>query len=347
MGNPPLLEFLIPTYKRFDGAVKAAVSIASQVQANSLDGIVSVRIVDDASPGFSLKCMSNALCDWQDIISIYANESNKGMSLNIYDMVSSSKSLFCTVLTDDDWLFPGTLIEIIRYLECLVVRPHVGGLFTPRYSYLEDGTLHCVVCRPFNRDKLLSPGPVNSLRYSSNGFILTGFIFRPALMAKADWEENIQNSFFPVINFGGILASHSLLFVNRNWFRHTVLNVCHWEAWGDRPEAQRRRLYTDYMDAIAFIAERSCCSAGSFPRLLAVSVFEIVNYLRQISSYLRTPRSDASSISRRVAKRKAYGIAAFFAPARVLYSSLRHITKSLLKPILKGLSIDCKFPSPR
>jgi glycosyltransferase involved in cell wall biosynthesis len=331
-----LLEFLIPAYKRFDGAVNAAESIARQIRAHSFDECVTIRIVDDGSPDFSCEYMTEALAEWKDYILIEANHTNKGMSLNIYDMVASSTSEFCTILTDDDWLFPGALPKIIDCLARVADNASIGGIFTPRYSYLEDGSLYCVVCQPFKREKILPPGPVNSLRYCHNGFILTGFMFRPSLMAKTEWRENIGNSFFPVINFWAILSANSILFVNRNWFQHTVLNVCHWEAWGDGPNAQRCRLYTDYMDAIAYIAERSCCRAGSLPKLLAAYFFEAANYFRQIVSYLQTPAADMFCISPLVAKRNAFQVAVFLSSFHVFYLRLRHLLGRRAKAILKG-----------
>ena len=342
MNNQPLLEFLIPAYKRFDGVVKAAVSIASQIYANSLVGIVSIRIVDDASPGFSSQHLSEKLVCYKDVISLSFNKINKGMSLNIFDMVESSQSQFCTVLTDDDWLFPGSLVEIVNYLEHLVGRPEVGGVFTPRYSYLEDGSLHCVACQPFKRDKLLSPGPINSLRYCHNGFILTGFIFRTTFFAKDAWKENIQNGYFPVINFWGILRKSSILFVNRNWFQHTVLNHYHWESWGEDDVAQGRRLYLDYMDAIAYVARRGCSMHDSmFTRLMAI-VYEVNLYVGAIVGHMKSSHLVLPCKDRVFERRFAYRVAIFLAPVIFRYFCLRSFLVRPLKTLLCSLGF-CAF----
>ena len=334
-----LLEFLIPTFNRFDGAIEAAISVASQIKSNSLEEIVSIRIVDDASCGFSEHKMANALSEWIRYISIVVNPLNKGMSLNIYDMVATSNSHFCTVLTDDDWLFPGSLPEIISYLELLVERPDVGGLFTPRYSYLEDGSLNCVVCNPFAYNKLLLPGPINSLKYSRNGFVLTGFIFRPALMAKAEWTENIQNGYFPVINFWGILTSYSLLYINRNWFYHTVLNHCHWEAWGDGENAQKRRLNSDYLDAIAFMGHRSSSIASSISTLLWVFVLETNEYLRRLLNS-HNPAYHLQYTSNKVKRRLAFWAAISLSPFVFCFLRLRSFLVRPLKPLLKFMGFS-------
>lgn len=335
MSDQPLLEFLIPTYKRFDGAMEAATSVASQIKSNSLEDTVSIRIVDDASSNFSELKMYESLSEWIDCISIEVNPLNKGMSLNIYDMVSTSNCQFCTVLTDDDWLFPGALTEIISYLRQIAGSSHVGGIFTPRFSYLEDGSLHCVACRPFFGDKLIVPGPVNSLRYCHNGFILTGFIFRSHLMAKDDWKANIENGYFPIINFSKILSSYAIQFVDRNWFHHTVLNVCHWETWGEGDIAQSRRLYIDYMNAIAFIAQRSYSMDRSFFKLIVNFVFEFIHYVRQIKLYSRSSSAIISCNGHTVEKRPAFWLAISVTPVLLLslrvYSLIRYLVKQLYR----------------
>ena len=325
MTNQPLLEFLVPAYKRFDGAIKAAISVASQVHSSSLVGAVAVRIVDDASPEVSIENFAEALCEFNDVITFSVNQRNKGMSLNIYDMVATSNSKFCTILTDDDWLFPGCLVEIIDYLEKIVDKPSVAGLFTPRHSYTEDGSLHCVACQPFKRDKLITPGPVNSLRYCRHGFILTGFIFRPSVFASDAWKHNIDNAYFPVINFWGILNSYSILFANCNWFQHTVLNHCHWDSWGKSESAQRRRLYNDYMEAVAYVSEKSSASCGSIFIRFAVFYFEVVEYVRQMVSRMSSPKPNASCRGNIVQDRFAFRVSMSLTPFLLYLVRLRRV----------------------
>ena len=329
-----ILEFLIPAYKRFDGAIKAARSIANDISAYSLSDYVSIRIVDDASPGVSRKLFSDSLSEYSEYVQLELNQVNKGMSLNIFDMVRSSEASFCAILTDDDWLFPGCLVEIISCLERVVDCPEVGGVFTPRYSYLEDNSLHCVICRPFERDTLIRPGPINSLRYSHNGFILTGFVFRPCLMSERDCRTNIQNSFFPVVNFWKILGSHSILFVDRNWFHHTVLNHCHWESWGSDVIEQRHRLYVDYMDAIAYMAQNSSGRGPFYLCLLPIFFCEVREYARQIISYLH---SDAPSffLQEHVFERRfAFWVSIFIVLLYVLFRVLAVMVANLACTLL-------------
>lgn len=183
------------------------------------------------------------------------------MSGNILDLVSLSKSPFCTILTDDDWLEEGALPEILEEISKILVFDNskdsqiIGAFFVPRYSYLEDGTLHCVECRPFTCDSLISPSPCNVIKYSRNAFILTGLFFRPALVDFAFWEENKANSFFPLLYYSSIAISSDVKFLNRKWLHHTCLNLCHWEAWGESELQQNARLHSDYLQALVLIAQ--------------------------------------------------------------------------------------------
>lgn len=249
------IEFLIPSYKRPQMLVRAIQSVTAQVKYFNLVDRISVTVVDDCTPNFRYDEIKNNITELPEIVSIKTNDYNKGMSLNIRDMVLQSSADFACILTDDDYLQPNSLIDIVDFIDKLnsyeeEKNIEIGSFFVPRYSYLEDGSLHCIVCNPFKTDTLIHHGTINSIRYLHNGFILTGLFFKPKLINFDLWNDNIDNSFFPVLYFFDLLLKHDCFFVNRNWFVHTVLNECHWEAWGKTDYEKRIRLYTDYMKVI-------------------------------------------------------------------------------------------------
>ena len=140
--------------------------------------------------------------------------------------------------------------DILNHLEMLVEFPNIAGIFTPlRYSYLEDGNLHCIACRPFTKNKILSAGTLNSLRYCFNGFILYWFYFRTSPWPSTNDGQLRKMHTFLSSTFPAFFAL-TLQFVDKNWFHHTVLNLCHWNSKADSEFKQMRRLYTDYIDAI-------------------------------------------------------------------------------------------------
>ena len=180
------------------------------------------------------------------------------MSLNIRDMVAESAADFCTVLTDDDLLQPDSLKQILETIDNLEKEQGlVGSFFVPRYSYLEDETLHCIICNPFSEDTIIESGSLSSLQYLENGFILTGMFFNPKFINFKLWDEHIENSFFPVIYFANLLLDYESLFINKNWFVHIVNNECHWDSWGKTEQERTLRLYNDYLKAVALSSKQA------------------------------------------------------------------------------------------
>jgi glycosyltransferase involved in cell wall biosynthesis len=279
----PVLEFLIPTYKRPEGAVRAARSIVEQARGTDVAGDIRITIVDDCSPGVSREDISVFGLD-VDVV-CERNDANKGMSANIFDMVHGAEGVICTVLTDDDWLQPGALREMVDVAQALQTTSSaeaVAGYFVPRYSYLESGELHCIECRPFSVDKVIRPSPLNGVKYARNGFILTGFFFRPKLIDFGLWRRNLENGYFPVLNFGALLFKYPIVFFDRNWFVHTVLNQCHWEAWGENELMQRRKLTKDFIEVLSVLATQAATEERRFGPKVLIRVEEMQAYLRRL-----------------------------------------------------------------
>jgi len=328
-----LLEFLIPAYKRPDGVRLAAGSIATQILEFGLEEEVSIRIVDDASPNSSTSQIVESLNELVERVEVSKNVFNKGMSKNIFDMVSSSRAEFCTVLTDDDWLQPECLPEIVQVLKELHTRYEVGGLFTPRYSYLEDGSLHCVACRPFLGDRVVKASPLNAVRYCEHGFILTGFIFRARLMAKPAWQASIENAYFPIINFGIMLLENDVLFLNRNWFHHTVLNKCHWESWGADESAQRSRLFRDYLKAVRIVRQNALQLDSGFIFCLLSCLAEAERIARRLISRPLLVNERLKDVPHKVKISTAFRVALFILPFGAARSFGFKISRRVLRSV--------------
>ncbi|QNI83320.1 glycosyl transferase 2 family protein [Synechococcus sp. RS9907] len=256
------LDIIIPCFKRPHDAIVCAKSVLKQIKRYKLSHLVNVIIWDDSSPGFNPSYFVEALSVFNDLFYVGQNPANKGMSKNIFDLISSSKSVFCTILTDDDWLEDGSLLEILDEIDFISSSDDparsldIGAFFVPRYSYLEDGSLHCIECKPFDFDKLISSSPSNVIRYCRNAFILTGLFFRPALIDFSLWRTHIDNAFFPLFYYASISASNEVKFLDRKWFHHTCNNICHWESWGDTRFQQYSRLHSDYLKALLLIAHK-------------------------------------------------------------------------------------------
>jgi glycosyltransferase involved in cell wall biosynthesis len=330
LDNRLSLEFLIPTYCRLDTAIKAVQSILEQQDLLPEDVVLQVRLQDDASPGLSdeeFNSRTNVLPQW---VRRSRNPVNLGMSANIFSMLKSSSADFCTVLTDDDSLHPGVLGEIAE--ELLGLRSLEGGfeaagLFVPRYSYLEDGSLNCIVCQPSEADCLILPSPEGVMRFAKYGFILTGLFVKPEKIDYALWHAFLPNAFFPVIYFGALLQVEPVAYRNRNWFRHTVLNLCHWDAWGTTNKQRRARLCHDYLEALALLRRRSL-DACSLRKRSEVHQLTRLAYGEQINDQFQYfgPRA----IMEIVPKYLFLQLDFIVALAPFLRNEFKHKTKSLL-----------------
>lgn len=323
------LEFLIPSYKRPQSFVRAVLSVAVQVEELNISDRVKIIVVDDCSPNIDLAETIEAISPFSQFVSVSKNERNKGMSLNIRDMVAESAANFCTVLTDDDLLQPDSLKQIIETIDNLDKEPStVGSFFVPRYSYLEDGTLHCIVCNPFSEDTIIKPGTLSSLQYLENGFILTGMFFNPKLINFELWDDYIENSFFPVIYFAELLLNNQCLFVNKNWFVHTVNNECHWDSWGKTEQQRLSRLYNDYIKAVTLSAKRSLARESNILSKIGLLKQEFVCYKDQMNSVLPNLLKSNRNTDRSMLLRLPYLIA-------VIYYSLSRFKLSLRKVLFR------------
>lgn len=331
------LEFLIPSYKRPHTVIQAMESVAKQIEELKLNERVKITIVDDCSPNLNVDEIINAIYPFSRFVSFKQNDVNKGMSLNIRDMVANSNADFCTVLTDDDRLQPNSLKEIIQTVDSLDNEHSdsiVGSFFVPRYSYLEDGSFFCFGCNPFNENTLIKLSSLNSIKYLFNGFILTGLFFQPKLINLQLWDDNIENSFFPVIYFADLLLNYNCLYVNENWFIHTVLNECHWDSWGNTEQKRLSRLYKDYMQAVSISSKRSLSRTSEILSIVSVLIEEFRCYRQQINSTLPQLSKKNRSIDDLTGSRISYKLALLVFTFRFNINYL----KSKLRTFLLGKS---------
>lgn len=245
------LTFLIPVYKRTRSSLEALKSVSHQIN-NSHQ--VYIHVQDDGTPGLDFNGFKKSILSIYPQTLVTQNSSNLGMSANILDMVKACKSDFCTVLTDDDQLCEGALGLMLEQLtQVSMAWPDTTSLFVPRYSYNESGSLISVSCFNGTRPMPILSSPKTAIKYCANGYILTGLIFQTQAINTGEWEKHIDNAFFPVIYFGNLLLEGDSFYLDAEWFRHTVMNHCHWDSWGSSDEEQQIRLCRDYLDSIDIV----------------------------------------------------------------------------------------------
>ena len=252
-----LLAVCIPTYKRQNTLRRCIESVVSQIEKYLLTDYVKIYVANDASPDDTSKILSEF-----SILNYFSSVDrvdNLGMSENIKAMLeeASTDSIYQLIITDDDYLQPETLEKIVKHLnKQKKLNPDVSLLWTPRYSYTEDGELHCVECKTFTKTTIIRPSIVNSGRYMRNGFILSGLIVRSRDIDYSFWGEYVENAFFPVIFCGDLILRKSSQYWDMNIVHHTVLNLCHWERWGESDAEITVRLFIDAVNTYAVVGQK-------------------------------------------------------------------------------------------
>jgi hypothetical protein len=181
------------------------------------------------------------------------------MNQNIKHMLQESASFseYQLIITDDDYLQPKILDEIVQFLsEQRQNCNPVPVIWTPRHSYTENGNLNCIVCSSFEISRQITPSALNTGCYMHNGFVLSGIILRADCIDYEFWQEYSSNAYFPVIFMGDFIFRMGAYYWNKNIVHHTVLNECHWESWGKNDFYIEARLFTDYVNAFSVMARR-------------------------------------------------------------------------------------------
>ncbi len=252
-----LLTICIPTYKRPVTLRRCIDSVLFQIDKYKLSDCVDVYVTNDASPDDTVSVLEDYTA--LNCFEAVTREQNLGMNVNIKSMLIevAKKSHYQLIITDDDYLQPEILYEIVDFLRALQVEgKRVPAIWTPRYSYLEDGSLYYVACKPFTVSTIVKPSAGNAGRYMNNGFVLSGLILRAECINFEFWEQYKKNAYFPMIFFGDLLFNNGAYYWNNNIVHHTVLNECHWERWGKNDVVIALRLFTDYVNAYGIMAGR-------------------------------------------------------------------------------------------
>ncbi|MDF1594198.1 MAG: glycosyltransferase family 2 protein [Desulfobacterales bacterium] len=277
-----LLTICIPTYKRPITLKRCIDSIVEQIEKFSLFEKVNIYVADDASSdgtGDVLKPYKKL--SYFDSVS---REQNLGMNQNIKLMLSDTaqKSIYQLIITDDDYLQPDILDEIVDFINQQLEAPLPPPvIWTPRYSYTENGDLHCVVCNPFNKSKVIHPSAINAGRYMHNGFVLSGLILRADHIDYKFWDQYKRNAYFPMIFVGDLLFRYGGYYWDKNIVHHTVLNQCNWERWGKNDIVISLRLLSDYLETNGILAKkiREISSSTLFNFFALKNTYNAINSL--------------------------------------------------------------------
>ena len=251
-----ILSVCIPTYKRRKSLRRCIESVVEQIIKYDFSNEVSIYVADDASPDDTLGVLTEF--NMLDYFSSISRKDNLGMNVNIKNMLNEvkDKSKFQLIITDDDFLQPEALKEIIDFLRDDNTINDTPAIWTPRYSYTEDDLLHVIICNPFKENAFVKATATNTGRYMINGFVLSGLIIRSEFIDFKFWEKYTENAYFPVIFFADLLFRYGAYYWDKNIVHHTVLNECHWQSWGRSDILIEFKKFSDFVNAYVIFSEK-------------------------------------------------------------------------------------------
>jgi glycosyltransferase involved in cell wall biosynthesis len=138
------------------------------------------------------------------------NESNLGYDRNLNKLISLAKGNFSLLCTDDDALIPGSIDEIIDFLE---KQPNTPCLYTAYKSSDNKSTN-----RRYNHDFIIPKG-INSVnKYLMDGILVSGLIFKTSLVKNISSDRFVNLNYYQIYllmytlyNYGGYYKSLTLI----------------------------------------------------------------------------------------------------------------------------------------
>ena len=267
------LTICIPTYRRPETLRRCIDSVVEQIQKFSLSDSINIYVTNDSSPDNTADVLKEFA--HLSFFSFTTREKNYGMNLNIKCMLKevAETSDYQLIITDDDCLQPNMLNKILVFLSDMQKsRKNVPVIWTPRYSYIEDGSLLCVVYKSFNENTYVTGTTKNVGKHMTCGHVLSGLIVKASLIDYDFWGEYEDNAYFPMILLGDLMYRYGAFYLNENVVHHTVLNECHWESWGKNEVTIKLKLFVDYLNSFDVFVERHlspnkafCFHLASFP----------------------------------------------------------------------------------
>lgn len=311
MKKNKLLTVCIPTYKRHATLRRCIKSVADQIEKYHLHNDVGIYVANDASPDNTLDVLGEF--EAPSFFTSVTRKNNLGMNVNIKTMLLEIKneSDYQLIITDDDYLQPDKLEEIVEFLkEFENDNEKVSAIWTPRYSYTEDGKINSVECKPFNKTTLVKPTSGNVGRYMANGYILSGLIIKADCIDYNFWEEYDENAYFPIVFFGDLLLKNGALYWNNNIVHHTVLNKCHWESWGESELVIELRKFSDYINVYQIMEQKNINAMIRLPYYFTIFA-SIYNLVGSVLSSRNLAGNDESVIVGAAKELKAKGYLKF------------------------------------
>ncbi|PIR87676.1 MAG: hypothetical protein COU10_03330 [Candidatus Harrisonbacteria bacterium CG10_big_fil_rev_8_21_14_0_10_45_28] len=130
-----LLSICIPAYNDRIGLRDLFESLADELADPVISKRVEIIVRDDASPDGSLETIMAGYLEKFSNVRFVRNDVNLGFDKNVLAVVSDAVGQYCWLMSDNDAIFPGSLVEIVRILE---ENQDVGHVYLQAVTFDKD-----------------------------------------------------------------------------------------------------------------------------------------------------------------------------------------------------------------
>jgi glycosyltransferase involved in cell wall biosynthesis len=189
MNSFPKLTIGIPTYNRARILPETIDSIVTQIDNNIRDKL-EILISDNASTDHTEQVIQAIIKQYPNLITYRRNKINIGFSANVDSVVRHAKNPFVLIMSDDDSLYPQTLLSLLANLQNHL---DVGAVFLSYQNWDKQLKNPCSEFKP-------SP---NIYDETGTNYISRHKCFTPALISgivinRNLWIENNPEYYFDI-----------------------------------------------------------------------------------------------------------------------------------------------------
>lgn len=174
MSVKPLVSLITPTYNRLSFVIETIDSVLSQTYSN-----IEYIIIDDASTDNTYQFLKNK---YGKSIKILRNKINLGQVFSLNRGWSLCKGSYIGYLSDDDWLYPNAISEIVSTL----IHNKKSVCVFPDCNLVDRNSIVVKknVCKPFDLEDTL---------ITQRCYIGPGALFRRSAYNKVGgWNQNLK-----------------------------------------------------------------------------------------------------------------------------------------------------------
>lgn len=239
----PLLSIIIPTYNRVEYLRRSIFSIFGQGVDADLYRKIEVIVSNNASTDYTYNFLES-IKGINSALKVFHNSENLQIYGNMVEPIKNACGKYIMYLTDDDYLLPGGLCEIISFLE----NSNYDFVRLNFITYLEQDINAFVYMKKIKKiltHKTENPAQIANVFVSTH--VLSGNIIKRSKINFNKLQENLHDDIkrwfcyvTPIFEL-----STNFAFIPHAYIMHTWQNELNWDGEEEQPVRNKYSVTAD------------------------------------------------------------------------------------------------------